>query len=1547
MTANLRSSIARPWFTAALLAAILIFGFLLRTQNLNWDQSQHLHPDERFLSIITSQISLPDGFAEYLDSAVSPLNPYNQTKSFVYGTVPLFTNKLVSTWLAGGPDQPPGPGADFAVGVLNSLPGVDLQRDDGGLRFDNRYNSNLIGRLLSTLTDSVIILTVFELGRYLFGRRVGLLAALLMAVTVLHIQYAHFFGSEPYLALFVTATVYGSARIWREGRWWDFLFTGVMLGMGLASKLSGLPVVVVPALATLMRIWPQLEAAYEDRFRRALPWPTSGGFPRRPRWSRIAGPIAGMISLCVVGLLVFRLFQPYAFAGPELFNVFNISLDDQAGLSQLISPATYLDLDPRFVADIEGLLNLQSGVVDFPPSLQWIDRFSFGFALRNMALWGLGPPLALAVISGLVYSSWRIVRRRDFTTLLLVVWVLFLFWFLGRSFVPSIRYFQPIYPAMIVLAAVGLVKLWSVGGATQRLAAFRDRFSATIRMSGRGRSILPGGAAIGWLIRAGVVLLIVASVGWALAFGGVYRQDHSRIAASEWIAANMPPGSVVTSNLWDDGLPLLLPGLPTDFGSVQLEPFVADSEQKVRTLVAGLNQADYVIESSNRVYDTVSRIPARFPNTNLYYRYLFDGSLGFEQVAEFTNYPELFGIEIPDQSSEEAFTVYDHPKVTIWRKTSLFSPERALALLKIQTASTAVNVTPIDSDQNALRLSPADQRLQTAGGTWSEIFDPGGFTNQLSLPIWFLLIQLPGLALLPVTTLLFRGLADRGYLLTKVIGLVAFSYLVWGPVSFGLFTFTRGSIALVLAGMLVFGLLTGWVRRRQLAQLARQHWRGILLAETVFLLAFLAAFAVRLANPDLWHPFRGGEKPMEFAYLNAIIRSTTLPPFDPWFAGGYINYYYYGHFIVANLTKLTGIMPEVAFNLAVPTFFSLSVAAVGSLTYNVAEAARGRLGWRPGFRRIAHWPSLATAGLAIFLTLLAGNVVSALQAFSRVAGASAWDITTPVIGPLVNLAGGAVTIVIGQAPFDYDFWAPSRAINRNAFEVGQVGPITEFPFFTFLFADLHPHMIVIPISLTLLAVGFAALHQAAAWRRLSTGRRIAYESASIVLMGLLLGTARWTNAWDQATFTFLAIAMLGIAEWSAARKISAGVIGRWILKVLSLFVVSSILFWPAADNYLSPVDGVHLAQQTTSVRDFLGHFGAFVIFAFVVLGAWLLRSARRIIELRRFNAFAAGALGIGFLVVGGGIVAFGSAQGNLGVIALGAIALVAIAALALRELVRPGPNAPVRLFLLTILAMAFGLTAGVDLVTVNGDLTRMNTVFKFYLHAWLLYSIFGAVALWELFVSIQPAFAGRRVTAVAARSMRRGFAAIIVGGLVGLSLYPILALPERVADRFNPLPPTADGLAYAQSAVYRDILGDIALAEDIEAIRWLRENVQGSPAIIEGVTPGYRWGGRISINTGLPAVIGWDWHQRQQRGRFGAAVAVRTKDVTTFFNSSDAEEQVGILERYEVRYVVVGRLERNYFPGQGLANIDAGLDGRLVPVFRGVGTTVYEHIPRI
>ena len=131
-----------------------------------------------------------------------------------------------------------------------------------------------------------------------------------------------------------------------------------------------------------------------------------------------------------------------------------------------------------------------------------------------------------------------------------------------------------------------------------------------------------------------------------------------------------------------------------------------------------------------------------------------------------------------------------------------------------------------------------------------------------------------------------------------------------------------------------------WRRRAKLARFIREHAALLLTEEAIFLVLFGLFLLIRVGNPDLWHPARGGEKPMEFAYLNAVIRSTTFPPYDPWHAGGFMNYYYFGWVMVGTLIKLTGIVPWVAYNLAVPTLFALTGAGAFAVAFSLADGDR-------------------------------------------------------------------------------------------------------------------------------------------------------------------------------------------------------------------------------------------------------------------------------------------------------------------------------------------------------------------------------------------------------------------------------------------------------------------------------------------------------------------------------------------------------------------------------------------------------------------------------
>jgi uncharacterized membrane protein len=218
---------------------------------------------------------------------------------------------------------------------------------------------------------------------------------------------------------------------------------------------------------------------------------------------------------------------------------------------------------------------------------------------------------------------------------------------------------------------------------------------------------------------------------------------------------------------------------------------------------------------------------------------------------------------------------------------------------------------------------------------------------------------------------------------------------------------------------------------------------------------------------------------------------------------------------------------------------------------------------------------------------------------------------------------------------------------------------------------------------------------------------------------------------------------------------------------------------------------------------------------------------------------------------------------------------------------------------------ASALTLLVEIVVLRGDISRMNTVFKFYIQVWTLFSVASGAALAWLLADL-PLWRPR---------LRQVWSAGLAALAFAAALYPATATGAKVRDRmsFN-APLTLDGAAFMLSAEYQDLAGSFPLKDDFAAIRWVQENIAGSPVIVEAQIPEYRWGSRFAIYTGLPAVLGWNWHQRQQRAAVvDLDVTQRAQEITQFYLTQSPEEARGFLDRYGVQYIIVGELERMYY----------------------------------
>lgn len=1211
--------------TLLILGGILLFAAGLRLTHNNWDKtigpngtSAHLHPDERFLTQISGDTRGPSSIANFFDTDTSAANPYNikradgsKQTTFVYGTLPLFINKFVASHT----DTPYNTVDRLTFGngdAVNSvISGVTLgQLQLPERTYDDYDHFNLSGRAISGVFDLATIIFIFLIGRALANRNVGLLAAFLYALSAFPIQNAHFFVVDPFVTFFAAGCVYFAIQSAKHGRWRDFALSGSMAGLAAACKITAVSLLPVAVLGVAVYAWPGIKpyigpwwAGDTNEFEN-----TRDG---RALDRSVFILVLGAIVVLVAGFIAFRIAMPYAFNTPA----FSDWLSWRRGSIGPL-PTLYPDImNQHWLADQVDQQKLLSGDAAFPPNVQWIGRSKWLWPAQQMVAWGMGPALGVTAWIGFVFVAIYAWRKKQGVWLVPLAWIAGYFGFMGAQYSLYMRYFLPLYPVLTVFAAFLLYRAWLWGQEARPFDGLGERLSSRLQ---RLQPAMPVA------MRAGVIVVVVFTAAMGLAFYNIYRHPVTRAAASVWIYENVPAGSVISHEHWDDGVPYNQPGVPAVQydTSVEFQNFNNDTPQQVQKLLANIDQTDYIMLSSRRLSGTIPRVPAMWPVTSRYYNDLESlkvgetGGMGFKKVAEFTQYPSIFGFEFNDTGAEESYSVYDHPTVQIFEKTPEYSAAKVRTFLHADAFVPGISVLPGQAAQNGLLFRPDVLATQQAGGTFSDIFHPDDLINRFPLLFWLIALELTAFSLVPLATVGFRGLPDRGFLLTKPLGLLGLAYLAYLPAAYGAVHYTRGEIAGALGVMVVIGLVTGYLWRDELRAFVRERWRFILLAEAIFLFAFLLSYWIRLQNPDLWHPYNGGEKPMDLAYLNGVAKTTDLTqgPIDPWYAGGYLNYYWYGQFIASTLMKLTGIVPEVAYNLIVPMFFALAASATFSLAYNLTESTRRLMKRRPGGLPIGARGPIMAGLLAIFFVMLSGNLRAVGVLEQNLTKMSHWHSDVPLLGGIVAIIGGFKAIIFhdtlpaggGEASFHrlittYDWWAPSRALDIIATPQNGVQPITEFPFWTFLFADLHAHLIAIPFSMTAAAVGLGAVLN---FTRLNPpgpkGEHIRARRISswgiVIVLALIIGALRWINSWDYPPFLLIGMAALLIAERAREGAFTTRALAIGLLKTAVMGVLSYAFYATIAKNYSQSYSSFHQSDQTTALADYLSHFGILLFF---------------------------------------------------------------------------------------------------------------------------------------------------------------------------------------------------------------------------------------------------------------------------------------------------------------------------------------------------------------
>jgi YYY domain-containing protein len=852
---------------------------------------------------------------------------------------------------------------------------------------------------------------------------------------------------------------------------------------------------------------------------------------------------------------------------------------------------------------------------------------------------------------------------------------------------------------------------------------------------------------------------------------------------------------------------------------------------------------------------------------------------------------------------------------------------------------------------------------------------------------WWASTTILALALWPIVYQCLKRLPDRGWAFARMAGILFTGYFFWLGAWLRVWQNVPGAVWICAGGLFLAGTVVARSRGEEPWGWLRAHPREALFTEAVFFVLLAGLTWIRAYDAGATHT----ERPMDLAFLNAIMRSEYFPPRDPWMSGYAISYYHFGYILTAMLAKMSGMTGDVAFSFGVTGSFSLAGLGAYGLLRNLlllrAEsgeppAAGADQGESPASWRKAQsfWrsPALWLPLLAPFTLLFLGNFAGSLEIlYTERVG---WQGDQGPFWTALDINGYNVPpsskSSVLPTRLGWWWWTASRVINDRDLDFVRCPPlgcplyddglIDEFPAFSFVIGDMHPHVMALPFLLLAVAValetllrGGGALVETASDRRLFFG-----------FTALSIGSLLFLNTWDILVFGMVMIA--GWAGWKMSRRELLfrsfsgwkAFLARWALTG----IVSVALFLPFLIGFSSQAGGIlPNALFPTKGGQFFVMFGTL----FTPLFAWLILE----ILLRGWkpdwrNGLTLAAGGLAVMLVGSLILAFyislnPAAMALLGDVLGGFGTMDAMSIVLARRFTDPWatllPLGLIAAALAVLLGWARGKRGPADesgqnpvpagkawadsfvliLVLWGAFLalfpeyfylrdffgSRMNTVFKFYFQAWAFLSVAAAYGILRLFGALKSSRA-------AAGGRRRAYAAA-ASGVVCLTLllgsvYFPMAVYTKTNEAKYPNEPTLDAEAWLS-------VDDPA---DTAAVEWMKANLADNGPLVEAVGNDYdASAARISTAAGIPSILGWSFHEIQWRGDSGE-VRDRMDDIEQLYKTTDWISAEEILAKYGVRYVYFGSLEQQRYGSRGLAKFRA----HLKVVYETEDVVIFERV---